>query len=103
MEIVKLEEQREQDKKMHAHHQALVKSSFDSNIMTRKDFQVGDLVLKWDKAHEEKGKHTKFQRMWLGPFQIVEVLGPSTFVLQDLAGKRDSLPVNGQILKKYFP
>ena len=71
--------------------------------MTRKEFWVGDLVLKWDKAHEEKGKHTKFQRMWLGPFQIVEVLGPSTFVLQDLAGKRDSLPVNGQILKKYFP
>ena len=71
--------------------------------MTRKVFQVGDLVLKWDKAREEKGKHTKFQRMWLGPFQIVEVLGPSTFVLQDLAGKRDSLPVNGQILKKYFP
>lgn len=83
--------------------QGLVKSSFDSNIMTRKDFQVGDLVLKCDKAHEEKGKHTKFQRMWLGHFQIVEVLGPSTFVLQDLAGKRDSLPVNGQILNKYFP
>eukprot|EP00253_Pinus_taeda_P005016 PITA_05016 len=103
MEIIKLEEKREQAKKMHAHHQALVKSSFDSNIMTRKDFQVGVLVLKWDKAHEGKGKHIKFQRMWLGPFQIVEVLGPSTFVLQDLVGKRDSLPVNGQILKKYFP
>ena len=80
MEIIKLEEQREQAKRTHAHHQALVKSSFDSNIMTRKDFQVGDLVLKWDKAHEEKGKHSKFQRMWLGPFQIVEIIGPSTFV-----------------------
>eukprot|EP00253_Pinus_taeda_P028047 PITA_28047 len=60
MEIIKLEEQREQAKRTHAHHQALVKSSFDSNMMTRKDFQMGDLVLKWDKAHEEKGKHTKF-------------------------------------------
>eukprot|EP00253_Pinus_taeda_P023135 PITA_23135 len=103
MEIIKLEEQREQAKKTHAHHQALIKSSFDSNIMTRKNFQMGDLVLKWDKAHEEKGKHTKFQKMWLGPFQIVEVIGPSTFFLQDLAGRRDSLPVNGQILKIYFP
>ena len=64
---------------------------------------MGDLVLKWDKAHEEKGKHTKFQKMWLSPFQIVEVIGPSTFVLQDLAGRKDSLPVNGQILKIYFP
>ena len=71
--------------------------------MTRNFFQRGDLVLKWDKAHEEKGKHTKFQKMWISPFQIVEVVGPSTFVLQDLAGRRDSLPVNGQILNKYFP
>ena len=103
MKIIKLQEQREQAKKTHAHHQALVKSSFDSNIMTIKYFQVGDLVLKWDKAHEEKGKHTKFQRMWLGPFQIVEVLGSLAFALQDLAGKSDSFPVNGQIIKKYFP
>lgn len=71
--------------------------------MTRKDFQMGDLVLKWDNAHEEKGKHTKFQRMWLSPFQIVEVIGPSTFFLQDLAGKRDPLPINGEIIKIYFP
>ena len=103
MEIIKLEEQREQAKKTHAYHQALVKSSFDSNIMTRKEFEVGDLVLKWDKAHEEKGKHTKFQRMWLGHFQIIEVVGPSTIVLKDLVGKRNSLPINGQILKNYFP
>ena len=103
MEIIKLEEQREQAKRTHAHHQVLIKSSFDSNKMTRIFFQMGDLVLKWDKAHEEKGKHTKFQKMWLGPFQIFEAIGPSTFVLQDLTGRRDPLPVNGQVLKIYFP
>ena len=95
LEILKLEEQREQAKITHAHHQALVKASFDSNMISRKDFQIGDLVLKWDKAYEEKGKHTKFQRMWLGPFQIVEIIGPSTFMLQNLTGKRESLPING--------
>lgn len=57
-------------------------------MVSRKDFQIGDLVLKWDKAHEEKGKNSKFQQMWLGQFQIVEITGPSTFMLQDLAGKR---------------
>ena len=93
MEIIKLEEQREKAKITHAHHQALVKASFDSNMISRKDFQMGDIVLKWDKAHEEKGKHTKFQRMWLGPFQIAEIIGQSTFMLQDLTGKRESLPV----------
>ena len=61
LQILKLEEQREKAKITHAHHQALVKSSFDSNMVTGKDFQIGDLVLKWDKAHEEKGKHLKFQ------------------------------------------
>ena len=103
LHILKLEEEREKARITHTHHQQLVKSSFNSNSVSRKNFQLRDLVLKWEKAHEEKGKHTKFQRMWLGPFQIVEIIGQSTFMLQGLAGKRDSLPVNGQILKKYFP
>ena len=64
-------------------------------MISIKDVQIGDLVLKWDKAHEEKDKHTKFQRMWLGPFQIAEIIDPATFMLQDLTGKQESLPVNG--------
>ena len=59
-------------------------------------------MLKWDKAHEDKGKHTKFQKMWLGPFEIIEKIGSSMFILQDLSGKRDCLPVNGLILKNSF-
>ena len=26
-----------------------------------KEFEVGDLVLKWDHPHDGKGKHMKFQ------------------------------------------
>eukprot|EP00253_Pinus_taeda_P036018 PITA_36018 len=101
-QILKLEEEREKAKIIHAKHQQIIKSSFDSISSGSKQFQVGDLVLKWDKAHEDKGKHTKFQKMWLGPFQICEKIGHSTFMLQDLSGLRDSLPVNGLILKKIF-
>eukprot|EP00253_Pinus_taeda_P001458 PITA_01458 len=101
-QILKLEEEREKGKIIHAKHQQIIKSSFDSISSGSKQFQVGDLVLKWDKAHEDKGKHTKFQKMWLGPFQICEKIGHSTFILQDLSGLRDSLPVNGLILKKFF-
>eukprot|EP00253_Pinus_taeda_P033132 PITA_33132 len=36
MGIIKLEEQQEQAKKTHAHHQELIKSSFDSSIITKK-------------------------------------------------------------------
>ena len=71
-QILKLEEHREKSKDIHEKHQQLVKSSFDSSSTGSKKLSIGDLVLKWDKAHEEKGKHTKFQKMWLGPFQIAE-------------------------------
>eukprot|EP00253_Pinus_taeda_P017245 PITA_17245 len=101
-QILKLEEEREKANIIHAKHQKIIKSSFDSISSRSKQFQVGDLVLKWDKAHEDKGKHTKFQKMWLGPFQICEKIGHSTFMLQDFSGLRDSLPVNGLILKKIF-
>eukprot|EP00253_Pinus_taeda_P031222 PITA_31222 len=67
-QILKLEEEREKAKVIHAKHQQITKSSFDSVSFGSKQFQVSDLVLKWDKAHEDKGKHTKFQKMWLGPF-----------------------------------
>eukprot|EP00253_Pinus_taeda_P006265 PITA_06265 len=101
-QILKLEEEREKAKDTHAKHQQIIKAAFDSVSSGSKQFQVGDLVLKWDKAHEDKGKHTKFQKLWLGPFQICEEVGHSTFILQDLAGLRESLPVNGLILKKFF-
>ena len=67
-QIFKLKEEREKAKIVHVHHEQLVESSFDANFISPKSFQLGYLVLKWDKEHEEKGKHTKFQRMWLGPF-----------------------------------
>jgi hypothetical protein len=67
-----------------------------------KFFEVGDLVLKWDKSHEEKGKHTKFQKLWLGPFQVAKKIGPSTFILQTLEGIEESLHANGLILKIFF-
>eukprot|EP00253_Pinus_taeda_P003656 PITA_03656 len=100
-QILKLEEEREA-KDTHAKHQQIIKATFDSASSGSKQFQVGDLVLKWDKAHEDKGKHTKFQKLWLVPFQISEKIGHSTFLLQDLTGTRESLPVNGLILKKFF-
>ena len=75
---------------------------FDEAYVSNRDLQVGDLILKWDKAHEYKGEHTKFQRLWLGPYIISEKLGPSTFRLQTLEDQSEIFPVNGLIIKKYF-
>ena len=34
------------------------------------DFELGDLVLKWDSKNEDKGKHGKFDSFWKGPYII---------------------------------
>jgi hypothetical protein len=49
-----------------------------------------------------KGNHTKFQKLWLGPYQICEKIGSRTFRLKTLEGDMEELPVNGKILKIYF-
>ena len=52
----------------------------------KRSFEIGDLVLKWDHPQDEKGKHTKFQHLWVGSYLIAKNLGPSTYKLQDLQG-----------------
>jgi hypothetical protein len=81
----------------------LVKRWFEKNLVGNKDFQEGDLVLKWDKANEMKGKHTKFQKtMTRYPYHIYEKIRPGTFKLKSLEGYLEELHVNGQFLKRYF-
>ena len=70
--------------------------------MEKKEFEVEDLVLKWDHLRDEKGKHMKFQQLWVGPFHIAGKLGPLTYKLQYLQGWEENLPVNGFVLKPYF-
>jgi hypothetical protein len=76
-------------------HQQIVKNWFDASSFSDRNFDIGYLVLKWDKEHEDKGEHTKFQNLWLGPFVIAEKLGPSSFRLPNLEGHPDTFPVNG--------
>jgi hypothetical protein len=97
-----LDEEREKTKAKFTAHQQIVKRWFDKHKAIEKSFEVGDLVLKWDKANESKGKHSKFQNLWLRPFQVFEKIGASTDRLQNRRGELDTLPVNGQALKQYF-
>jgi hypothetical protein len=73
----------------------IIKSLKDGLINTMigdKNFEIGDLVLKWDRVNEPKGKHTKFQNLWLGPFQIAEKIGAETYRLKSLEGDLYPLP-----------
>ena len=100
--LIKLKEERIKAKENFHTHQQRIKRWFDKHIAGDKQFQIGDLVLKWDKASEAKGKHSKFQRLWLGPYEIAEKIGDATYRLQSLQGDLEKLPVNASVLKRYF-
>ena len=100
--LLKLEESRLKSKERFKQQQEIVKRWFDKRKSGKGNFEIGNLVLKWDYPHDEKGKHTKFQHLWVGPYNIVEKLVPSTYKLQDLQGREENLPVNGLVLKPYF-
>jgi hypothetical protein len=59
--------------------------------------------LKWDKENETKGKHSKFQNMCLGPFQVDEKIKAGTYLLKNMKGESDTFPVNGHALNNSFP
>jgi hypothetical protein len=83
-------------------HQLKIKQSFDKKV-NKEDFQLGDLVLKWDASRQYKGKHGKFEALWVSPFKISEVFSNNTFKMQNMEDEEIfGGPVNGHFLKKYF-
>ena len=83
-------------------HQEKMKNTFERRI--KEDvFQVDDLVLKWDAPHEDKGKHGKFDHLWVGPYLIAALRGDNAFILQYPYGSRfEGGQVNGIFLKHYL-
>ena len=100
--FLKLEESRFKSKERFKHQQEIVKRWFDKCKSGNKSFEVGDLVLKWDHPHDEKGKYTKFQHLQVGPFLIAAKLGSSMYKLHDLQAWEENMPINGLVLKPYF-
>ena len=65
-QIIELNEVRDKAYDKVQIHQEKMKNTFNRRI--KEDvLQVDDLVLKWDAPHEEKGKHGKFDHLWVGP------------------------------------
>ena len=75
-------------------HKSRIKRWFDRKSAGKNSFSVGDLFSKWDKAHKDKGKHTKCWSPWIGPYTMHEKLGQHTYCLEYLDRKIESLPVN---------
>jgi hypothetical protein len=61
------------------------------------------MVLKWDAPKKYKGKHGKFETLWISPFNIYDVFSNNNYKLQSLEdAKVLGSPVNGHFMKKYF-
>jgi hypothetical protein len=78
-----------------------IKKYFDKNEKS-KTFEVGQQVLLWDSAHVEKGKHSKFQKLWIGPYKIVVVLGSNSYTLKDEYNRIFSYPMNDIHIKHFI-
>ena len=66
------------------------------------EFEPNYKVLMWKVRMEDKGKHIKFDPIWLGPYSIHDTNREDSYFLQDLIGDILELPVHGQFLKRYF-
>lgn len=89
---VKLKEERHKVKEHFFVYQNCVKFWIDRKYLGEKRFDLGDLVLKWDRTHEDKGKHTKFQPLWIGPSIVNENLNHNSFKLKSLDWRKDPFP-----------
>ena len=78
-------------------HQEKIKNTFDKKVK-EEQFQIDDLVLKWDAPREDK--HGKFDHMWVGPYVVAGYRGQNSFYLNGVL--LDSNPVNGRYLKHYL-
>ena len=82
--------------------QERVKGTFDQRTRDVK-FGIGDIVLLWDKLKEKLGKHGKLEKIWMGPYRVSSIVGKGSIYLETLDGDEFELPVNGILLKHYFP
>jgi hypothetical protein len=98
--LTKLHEKREEMMDRIIENQGRVKKLFDKRARPRK-FMEGDLVLLWDKRHEPRGMHSKFQNLWKGPFKIMQVNHNNSFKLAYPIGESLPCSYNGQDLKLY--
>ena len=101
-QTIHLQQTREEVYNRALQKQESIKKLFDRRTKTS-NFNVGDKVLKWDSRREDKGKHGKFDNLWLGPYLIHSTAGNNAYFLQELNGAElFGGPVNGRMLKHYF-
>ena len=84
-QTIHLQQTREEVYNKALQKQDSIKKHFDKRTKAS-NFKIGDKVLNWDSRREEKGKHGKFDNLWLGPYSIHSTAGNNAFFLRELNG-----------------
>ena len=84
-QTIHLQQTREEVYNKALQKQDSIKKLFDRRTKAS-NFNIGDKILKWDSRREDKGKHGKFDNLWLGPYLIHSAAGYNAFFLQELDG-----------------
>ena len=84
-QIIELDENRRKALDHSIKNQDKIKRTFEKSARTR-PFQIGDTALLWDKRREKRGKHGKFDSLWLGPYIIYDMVGINSFLLNIMEG-----------------
>jgi hypothetical protein len=102
LQLVEMQQTREKVLDRAHEQQQRIKQAFYKKGK-KEDFQSGDLVLKWDAPKQDRGKHGKFEALWIRPFKISKKFPNNTYRLQKFEGDEvfGGL-VNGHFLKKFI-
>jgi hypothetical protein len=100
-QLIEVQQVRDQVQLKSQAHQERMKEIFDKRTKERR-FMIGDLVLKWDAIREAKGKHGKFNNLWLGPFHMLQHKTTTHMNLAQLDGELFGAPINGKFLKHFL-
>jgi hypothetical protein len=96
--LLALEEQRNVSLENLKGRKKIVKKYFNK-LEKSNEFKIDNKVLLWDSTHAERGRHSKFKKLWLGPFKIAFILGMNSYLLKDLEEQLFSYNINGSHLK----
>ena len=100
-QMIHLQQTREEVHQNSLKLQECIKKIYDKKAKAD-EFQIDDVVLRWDARNEDKGKHGKFDNLWKGPYKIAAYRGPNAFLLKEMNGDEClGGSVNGRLLKRY--
>ncbi|PKI48976.1 hypothetical protein CRG98_030643 [Punica granatum] len=82
-------------------YQQRMARAFNARVRHR-EFNPGDLVLR-KVFHITPNSRGKFAYKYDGPFVVRETFSGGAIILSDMDGTENTLPVNADALKKYYP